>query len=578
MAHYSPPLREIEFVLHDVLKATSLSDLPGFSDATAESIRAALSAAGRLLETELAPLRAAGDAGCTWNAGSVSVPIGYSAFFRRFCESGWIGISQKPEYGGAGLPFLVGKVIDELICSADLSFSMYTGLTQGCLEALDTSADDQQRRLYCNKLASGEWTGTMCITESQAGTDVGSIKTHAVEQADGSFLIHGNKIFISSGEHDLADNIVHFVLARIQGSPPGVKGLSTFVVPKFLPDEHGVPGARNAITCVSIEHKMGLRGSCTCALSFEGARGWLVGQPNQGINNMFVMMNLSRILVGLQGLGLCELATQNAIRYAKERKQGRAESGREEIIEHPDVRRMLLHMKAITEGVRVLAYETAMYVDIARQHPDDLRKEEAQDWVDLNTPILKAFSTDSAVELASMAVQVYGGHGYIKEHGIEQIVRDSKILCLYEGTNGIQAMDLVRRKIHMHDGRLYKRFFSTVRNALDSAPDDIGIISAPLSEALNALEQATSYLRRSNAQDSAFGCVDYLRAFALTYLGYNWLRISLASQCPSNCDLLPIKLATGQYFGTRILTHVPILCRSVIFSSANVSGISSVLF
>ncbi|MGH8517347.1 MAG: acyl-CoA dehydrogenase, partial [Panacagrimonas sp.] len=391
------------------------------------------------------------------------------------------------------------------------------------------------------------------------------VKTKATPQADGSYSIEGSKIFISSGEHDLAGNIVHFVLARLPDSPAGVKGLSTFVVPKFVPKADGSPGARNGVRCVSIEHKMGLHGSCTCSLSLEGAQGWLVGAPNQGIQNMFVMMNLARIMVGFQGLGLCELATQNAIRYAQERKQGKAANGGAAIIEHADVRRMLLTMKATTEGARVLAYETAFWVDVSHHHPDEKVREEAQDWVDLNTPLVKAFCTDSAVDLASLAIQTYGGHGFIKEHGVEQIARDAKILCLYEGTNGIQAMDLVRRKLMMHNGRLAQRFFSAVRAELN-AEAPLGWITRPLGRAVDELESATKYLIDSfkTAPDAAgFGAVDFQRAFALTYLGWNWLRMVKAVAKHPDAGYRDAKKATAEFFVTRMLPQVPALLGTV---------------
>jgi alkylation response protein AidB-like acyl-CoA dehydrogenase len=420
----------------------------------------------------------------------------------------------------------------------------------------------------------------MCMTEPQAGSDVGAVKTKAVPQADGSYLLEGNKIFISSGEHQMADNIVHFVLARLPDSPPGVKGLSTFVVPKFLVNADGSKGARNPVRCVSIEHKMGLHGSCTCALAFEGAKGWLVGAPNQGIQNMFVMMNMERIMVGFQGLGLCELATQNAIRYAQERKQGKAFNGGDTIIEHPDVRRMLLTMKATTEGGRLLGYEAALHVDLAKHHPDAAVREAAQDWVDLVTPLVKAFLTDSAVELGSLAIQVYGGHGFIKEHGIEQIARDAKILCLYEGTNGIQSMDLVRRKLMLHNGRLPKRFFERVR-AENASDTPLGFLVRPLMKAVDELEATTRWLQesfKSEPNDAGFGAADFTRAFALTLLGYNWLRMAKAAVKHPDEGLREAKAVTAEFFAQRMLSQVPALCANVRNSSANLMKLPAANF
>ncbi|MGB0956279.1 MAG: acyl-CoA dehydrogenase family protein, partial [Panacagrimonas sp.] len=443
-------------------------------------------------------------------------------------------------------------------CSANVAFALYPGLTQGCFEALEASASDEIKQTYLPKLATGEWSGTMCITEPQAGSDVGAAKTKAIANGDGSYSIEGSKIFITSGEHTMADNIIHFVLARLPDSPPGVRGLSTFVVPKFLVKEDGSLGQRNQLECTAIEHKMGINASCTCAMAFDGAQGWMVGEPNTGIQNMFVMMNLARIMVGFQGLGQCELATQNAIRYALDRKQGLASTGRAEIIDHADVRRMLLQMKATTEGGRILAYETAMYVDIAKNHPDAAVREEAQDWVDLNTPLTKAYCTDSAFELGSLAIQVYGGHGFITEHGVEQIARDSKILCLYEGTNGIQSMDLVRRKLMMHGGRLPARFFARVREALD-APETPELYKSSLGKAIDALESATKDLLdsyKSSPDQAGFGAVDYLKAFSLCYVGFNWLRMVRAAEKHPDANFRQTKQATGDFFIHRMLPQV----------------------
>ncbi|QHS09859.1 acyl-CoA dehydrogenase family protein [Sinimarinibacterium sp. NLF-5-8] len=570
MASYQAPLSEIQFVLNEVLKVERLCELAVFKDATPDTLSGLIDEAARLIEEKLAPLNASADAqGCVLEDGEITVPDGFTEFFHLYRDAGWVGISQKEEYGGAALPYTLGKVVEELLCSANVAFALYPGLTQGCFEALEASASDDIKKTYLPKLATGEWTGTMCITEPQAGSDIGAAKTRATPQADGSYRIDGGKIFITSGEHRMADNIVHFVLARLPDAPAGVKGLSTFVVPKFLVNADGSLGARNGVAVQSIEHKMGINGSVTCVLQFDGAQGWLVGEPNHGIQNMFVMMNLARIMVGFQGLGQCELATQNAIRYALDRKQGKAANGKAEIVEHPDVRRMLLQMKAMTEGARVLAYETAIWVDLARHHPDASVRETAQDWVELNTPLVKSLCTDAAFELGSMAIQVYGGHGFIKEHGVEQIVRDAKILCLYEGTNGIQAMDLVRRKLALHGGRLPQRFFDAVRADLTHAPASL---AEPLKVALDALAQTTAQIQaqfKTCPDDAAFGCVDYQRAFALTYLGWNWLRMARAAQACGDAQWVKIKLATAQFFATRILPQVPALLTIVEHSAAD---------
>ncbi len=569
MASYKAPLREIGFVLHEVLDAGQLAALPGYAEATRDTLDGLLAEAARLVEEKLAPLNAGADAGCKWKDGAVTTPPGFREFYKLYSEGGWVGVSNPAEYGGLGLPYVLAKVVEEIECSGSVAFALYPGLTIGCFEALHATADEHVRTAYLPKLGTGEWCGTMCITEPQAGTDLGSIKTRATPQADGSYLLDGAKIFISSGEHDLAGNIVHFVLARLPDSPAGVKGLTTFVVPKFLPKADGAPGERNKVRCVSIEHKMGLHGSATCSLSFEGAKGWIVGAPNQGIQNMFVMMNMERIMVAFQGLGLCELATQNAIRYAHERKQGKAASGSQNIIDHADVRRMLLTMKSVTEGGRAMSYDTALHVDLARKHPDAAVREAAQDYVELTTPVIKAFLTDSAVELGSTAVQVYGGHGYIKEHGVEQAMRDAKILCLYEGTNGIQAMDLVRRKLMLNNGRLPGRFFDKARTELNRSNTDgldLHFIEKPLARALGDLEATTKWLQesyKSNPDDAGFGAVDYLRAFALTLLGYHWLRMARAVARSKDADFAQTKHVTATFFAQRLLPQVHALCTVV---------------
>ena len=567
MATYTAPMREINFVLSDVLDVGRLArDIPTYAEATPDVLLGLAEEAAKLIEGQIAPLNHTGDqVGCKVKDGVVTVPPGFAEAYKLYSEAGWMSLCNTPDYDGQGLPYTLSKVVEEMLCSANVAFALYPGLTTGCFEAIYANGSDEIKQTYLPKLSTGQWSGTMCITEAHAGSDVGAAKTKATPNGDGSYSIEGQKIFITSGEHTMAENIVHFVLARLPDSPPGVKGLSTFVVPKFLVKEDGSLGERNKLVAANIEHKMGINGSCTCVMQFDGAKGWMVGAPNTGIQNMFVMMNLARIMVGFQGLGLCELATQNAIRYAIDRKQGRAFNGKPEIIEHPDVRRMLLTMKATTEGARVLAYETAYWVDVSHHHADEKVRQEAQDWVDLNTPLVKAYCTDSAVELASLAIQTYGGHGFIKEHGVEQIARDAKILCLYEGTNGIQAMDLVRRKLMMHNGRLAQRFFAAVRADLN-AEAPLGWITRPLGRAVDELESSTKYLIDSfkSAPDTAgFAAVDYQRAFALTYLGWNWLRMVKASARHPDAGFRDAKKATAEFFVTRMLPLVPALLGTV---------------
>ena len=571
MASYRTPTQEIQFILNDVVNAGRLAaEIPAFAEATPDLLNGLVDEAAKLGEEVIAPLRATADIqGCRWDNGEVTVPDGFANAYKMLSDGGWIGLASPIDFGGQGLPYTLAKVVDEIVSSANVAFALYPGLTAGCFEGIHASASEELKALYLPKLATGEWAGTMCLTEPGAGSDLASVKTRAIPQEDGSYRLEGAKIFISSGEHTMTENIVHFVLARMVDSPPGVKGLSTFIVPKYMVNADASLGARNAVVCTGIEHKMGINGSCTCQIAFDGATGYLVGEPNAGIANMFVMMNNARILVALQGMGLCELATQNAIRYAQERKQGRSISGKTTadvaIIDHADVRRMLLRMKAINEGARVLAYDSAVFVDLSHHHPDAAVREEAQDWVELNTPLAKAFITDAAFELGSLAVQVYGGHGYIREHGVEQIVRDAKILAIYEGTNGIQAMDLVRRKLMLRGGRLPQRFFARVRAELDADPA-FSYLTAPLSTALQALEDTALWLTASfkeRPEDAGYGAVDFLRAFSLTYLGWAWLRMVKAAANHSDPVFRQLKTATAHYFASHMLIEVPMLCSGV---------------
>ena len=570
MASYSAPLKEINFVLNNVLKVQRLSEaIPAYADATPALFEEMIENAAKFCENELFPLNASGDAqGCKrLEDGSVRLPDGFKQAFQSYAANGYAGLANSTEFGGLGLPYTLAKVVEEMACSANVGFALFPGLTIGAFEAILASGNDEQKNTYLHKMGCGEWAGAMGLTEPQAGSDLGAVKTKAWPQADGSYKLEGSKIFITSGEHDLTPNIIHFVLARIDGAPAGVKGLSTFVVPKFMVNADGSLGARNAVTCSSIEHKMGIHGSCTCVLNFDNAAGTLVGKPGEGIQNMFVMMNLARILVGFQGLGQCELATQNAIRYAQDRKQSKTFNGQPSIADHPDVRRMLLTMKAATEGARVMAYETGMYVDFSHHHPDEAVREEATDWVELNTPLVKAYCTDMAVELGSTCIQVYGGHGYIKEHGVEQILRDSKILCLYEGTNGIQSMDLVRRKLFMNEGRAVKRFFALVNKAAADASPEQAFIAKPLLRELASLKDATGWINetfRAKPEDAAFGCCDYLRAFTLCYLGYNWLRMAQAVAGHGDEAFKQGKLTTAKFFASKMLPQVSSLCATVM--------------
>ena len=580
MATYKAPLKEIEFVLHEIAGMPELTALPGFAEATPELVMGVLEEAAKLVEGSIAPLNRSGDEeGCRFENGNVFTPAGFKQAYELYTQAGWVGLALDPEYGGQGLPYLLSTAVGEMLISANTSFSMYPGLSEGCYEAIHTHGTDALKKLYLPRLVSGEWSGTMCLTEPHAGSDVGLGRTKAIPQPDGTYLINGSKIFISAGDHDLTKNIIHLVLARLPDAPAGIRGITLFIVPKFLPNADGSVGARNKMSCGSIEHKMGIKASSTCVLNFENAAGYLIGEKNKGIQHMFTMMNAARLYVGLQGLGLAEHATQNAVRYAKERRQGRpltrkGESSSEAvpIIQHPDVRRMLLTMKAYTEGCRMLSYETAKRLDLARHHPDAGVREAATDYVDLMTPVCKAFFTDVGFEVSSLGVQVFGGNGYIRETGMEQNIRDAKIACIYEGTNGIQSLDLIGRKLPIGYGRLLRRFFEPVQAfiAAERNNADLEFILVPLQKTFGKLQQVTVWMAErgmADPNDAAAGACEYLRLFGLVALGYFWARAAQVSITKTSDVFYRGKLATARFYAAHLLPQVNALALSIMAGS-----------
>ncbi|MFQ5775434.1 MAG: acyl-CoA dehydrogenase C-terminal domain-containing protein [Kiloniellaceae bacterium] len=576
MVTYAAPLEDIRFALYDLWDYEGrVAALPGCEDATRDLVDAVLEEAAKLCVNELLPLNRGGDEeGCTFENGVVRTPKGFKEAYRTFVEGGWTGLSCDPEYGGQGLPKTLQFVVEELICSTNLSFGIYPGLSHGAYNALELYGTEAQKALYLPKLAGGAWSGTMCLTEPQCGTDLGLIRTKAVPNGaagpDGApgYRITGTKIFISAGEHDLTENILHLVLAKLPDAPPGTKGISLFLVPKFLVKPDGALGPRNGVSCGSIEHKMGIKASSTCVMNFEDAEGTLVGRPHGGMRAMFTMMNTARLAVGLQGLGLAETAYQSAVAYARERLQGRALSGprhpdkpADPILVHPDVRKALLTMRATIEGSRALAAWIGIAVDVAERHPDPARRQEADDLVALMTPIIKAYFTDMGFEATNLGVQVFGGHGYIREHGMEQLVRDARIAQLYEGTNGIQALDLVGRKLPLHMGRLLRRFFHPVLAFIEEnqAEPALAEFVLPLAKAFGRLQQATAWVARQGLRDpeeaGAAAC-DYLRLFALVALAYMWARtakVVLAVPEGEREAFHNAKLATARFYMSRIL-------------------------
>ena len=575
MLSYSPPLADMEFVLFDVFDAeTEWARMPALKDTDKALALAVLTEAGKVTSEVMAPLYQASDAeGAHWQDGTVSAPQGFKEAFKALAEGGWFGVAGNAEHGGQGLPKMLTVPLEEMLWGANVSLYLYGALTVGAAVCIDTHGDETMKRTYLPKLYGGEWTGAMALTESHAGTDLGMIRTRAEPVADGTYEITGTKIFITSGEHDVADNIVHLVLAKLPDAPAGSRGISLFLVPKVLPD-----GTRNTFASGSIEHKMGIRGSATSVINYEAATGYLVGAPNGGLANMFTMMNHARLSVGIQGLGLGELAYQNAVAYARERLQGRSPSGpknpdapADSILVHPDVRRMLLTQRALTEGGRAFAAFVGMMLDRAKYAADPAEGESAQALVDLLTPVVKAFLTDRGLEGAVLAQQVFGGHGYIVEHGMEQIVRDARIAQIYEGTNGVQALDFTARKVLRDGGRTLRGLIGQMTD--DPVPEEF---AAPLADALAALETATAHLLAGAPSDPDLpGAVsaDFLE---LTGLGiYAWLWARMAHL---DVDARHNKTDVARFYYAKLLPKTRMLLASIEAGAGSVMALPEECF
>jgi alkylation response protein AidB-like acyl-CoA dehydrogenase len=581
MLTYRAPISDIQFVLYELFDyENTVASLPGYEEGTRDLVDAILEEGAKFCENELLPLNRSGDEeGCIFEDGEVRTPKGFKEAYTAFAEAGWTGLACDPAFGGQGLPKTLQFLLDELVCSTNLSFGIYPGLSHGAYNAVELHGNDALKQRFLPKLVNGKWSGTMCLTEPQCGTDLGLIRTRAVPTDDGAYHITGTKIFISAGEHDLTDNILHLVLAKLPDAPPGTRGISLFVTPKFHVDADGNIGERNAVECGAIEHKMGIKASSTCVMNFDGATGYLVGEPHKGMRYMFTMMNAARLAVGIQGLGLAETAYQSAVSYARERLQGRSISGvkhpdkpADPIIVHADIRRNLMTMRAGNEAARALAIWVGMELDVATRHPDPERRQEADDLVALMTPVIKSFFTDHGFDATNMGVQVFGGHGYIRETGVEQLVRDARIAQIYEGANGVQALDLIGRKMGQKAGRLLRRFFHPVAAFIEETMEDEAMqeFTLPLAKAFARFQQSTIWIAQEGLRDreqAVAAAGQYLRFFALVALAYIWARtakVAMARPNGHDPDFYDAKLATARFFMKCMLPETSSLAATIM--------------
>lgn len=597
MPIYSAPTRDTRFIVNEVLDLASYGNLPGFEMATEDVTDAVINEGGKFCSEVLAPLNLPGDQqGCTRHPdGSVTTPDGFKEAFDQFREAGWGTLSSPEEFGGQGMPHVLGMVMEEFISGANQAFGMYPGLTNGAVSALIAKGSQEQKEKYLPKMISNEWTGTMNLTEPHCGTDLGLIRTKAEPNDDGSYAITGTKIFISAGEHDMADNIIHLVLAKTPGAPDSTKGISLFVVPKFIVNDDGSLGERNGVSCGSIEHKMGIHANATCVLNYDGATGWLVGEENKGLAAMFIMMNAARLGVGIQGLSQAEAAYQNAVAYALDRRQGRALTGPEEpeekadpIFVHPDVRRMLMDGKVFTESMRALCLWGALLVDLSHKAATEEERAEADALIGLLTPVIKGYGTDKGYDVATNMQQVFGGHGYVEEWGMSQFVRDARIAMIYEGTNGVQAMDLCGRKLAQNGGAAIQAFFKLVDGEIAAAKEneDLADLATRLEKALGEQKAATMWFMQNamtNPNHLGAGAHHYMHIMGIVVLGLMWLRMSkvalekLAGE-PEDKAFYEAKLVSAQYYADRFLPDAGALRRKIETGSENMMALEESAF
>ncbi len=581
MPSYTAPLNDMLFLFDKLRDNKNYNELEKYNEVNLDLVKDILEEAAKINQNLLLPLAVAGDENpAKLENGVVRTPPGYKEAYNKYIEDGWISLSCDPKYGGQGMPKTVSAFFDEMMSSTSLAFKLYSELTIGAYNCLLRHATDEMKDKYLPKMVEGKWSGTMCLTEPVCGTDLGMLKTKAVEQKDGTYKISGQKIFITSGDHDLTENIIHLVIARATDSPPGTKGISLFLVPKFVLKEDGSIGPRNGVSTGSVEHKMGIKGSATCVLNFDEATGYMIGPKNKGLNQMFTMMNLERIVVGIQGLGISEIAYQNSLSYAKERKQGKTHNskstnGADFIIEHADIRRSLLNMKSIIEGERALCFWLSQQTEVSLNHPDDKIKQEASDYVSLMTPVVKSLFTDLAMEITSDAMQIHGGYGFTKDQGIEQLYRDNRITPIYEGTNSVQAADLVFRKLFNKNGDIIIKFLDMVKNECKSENEKVKSFSNELNHYIDILSKFTDWIKdktKIEKDDVSSAANDYLKTLGYISLAYSWIKILQVCfrDLDSNKDFYTDKINTAQFYFEKVLPRAEYHYKSAISGSSNI--------